>query len=170
MASIVSQVNRLIRRMAKAPAKYQSLEFRELQEMGSGFGRTVKNGVVQYSERGLNSIQKNVLKGIIEQNKGYFKVSKFQSAERRWSDDKPIKGNDRNKALSFSTYEDEKAFTDRLRRILRKVDFYYDPRNARDFIYENPEMSDEEIIEHFLNDDHVKIKVDDEEGGFTEFV
>lgn len=170
IGALISKVNKNIRRMSNMPKKYQSLEFKELQEMGEGFGRTVKGGVVQYSAKGLNSIQKRTLESVILNDYDYYKVSIYKAKERNWSGD-PIKGKKgSNRELSFDSYESEKEFTDRLRSILKKVDFYYDPKNARDFIYDNKDkMSDEQIIEALLYDDHVQIKENVDKGGMSRF-
>ena len=101
-----------------------------------------KNGVLVFSQKGLDSVQRDILEGMIDErlDRGVYSLKKQIEKKKEWN----VKAGDKgftyipestsNGGLFFTSYVEERDFFNYLQDVLELVDFYYDAEGARDYI------------------------------------
>lgn len=162
--------------MASSDSSKWTHELMDLQTQASEtFGLRYNNkGVLVFSQRGLNKVQKEILEGLIDDRleKGVYslKVEKEKAAEwkKRAEDGYTyIDSTSGNKPLIFYSYQDERDFFRYLNKTLEMVDFFYDPEMSRDYIYNGytNNVSPEDVAKSLREGLHEPKRVTPPKGG-----
>lgn len=173
----IAKLNKQINRMAKAPSNKWTKAMMDLQtESKDSFGVTMSNnGVIQFSSKGLNSVQKDVLESMVDERleKGSYSLKRENEKRKAFAERAgeegvdTVKGGAGNSDLIFNSYEEERNFFEYLQETLELVDFFYDPEGSRDFIYNAYEehLTPSEVATALRHGLHEPERVEPPEGG-----